>query len=281
MLHESTRSHQVVEQNTAFHGHTNVPQPSLSSPARGGPCSSSSKPHMGQTRRLPIPHHVPSPRRSSTPSSTCPRFPTTHTATLLHGSCLSQNTYNFNTLKRCWKTTVMLLWNRRPHPNSTQNQRPRPLGMVFPNTLPPRPQPPKATWSSPHLGPSRLERARQKAEQMLIAKMPTMTRGSHTTNKQKGSHRWYHLLPARGTGRAFLYRTQTAFPMHITTTKPYFCSSPSNKPTDFLPSLLGECGDPILTPQPCWGDHVDKASRTQRDMSLPAARNQLRLFIFI
>lgn len=49
------------------------------------------------------------------------------------------------------------------------------------------------------------------------------------------------------TGTAFLYRTQTASPMHTTT--PHFCSFPSSKPTDFLPSLLGKHGEPILTPQ--------------------------------
>lgn len=181
---------------------------------------------MGQTRWSLIPHHVPSPCRSSIPSSTCPSFATTHIATFLHGSCPSQNTNNFNTLVHCWKTTVKLLWNRRPHPNRAHNQPPHPLGMFFPNILPTRPQPAKVTWTSPCLGPSP-----QKAEQMLMAKLQTVTRGSHNTNKQKGSHCWHRLLPARATGRAFLYRTETAFPVHITTTKPYFCSTLSSKPT--------------------------------------------------
>lgn len=153
----------------------------------------------------------------------------------------------------------MLLGNRRPQPNRAHNQPPHPFGMVSPNILPPRPQPRKATQSSPRLGPPQLERARQKAEQTLTAKMQPVTWGSHNTNKRKGSHWWHHLFPARGTGRAFLYRTQTAFTMHTTTTKPYFCRSPSSKPTDFLPSLLGKCGDPILTPQlRCRGDHINK-----------------------
>lgn len=190
-------------------------------------------------------YRVPSPCRSS---SMCPSFPATHTPTFLQGSCLSQNTNNFNTLTHCWKTTAILLWNRRPHLNRAHNQPPHPLGMVFPNILPPRPQLPKATGSSPHLGPSWLERARQKAEQMLMAKMQTVTWGSHNANEQKRLRRWHHLHRAGGIGRVFLYRTQTAFPMHITTTKPNFCSSFSNNPTDFLLSLLGKRGHPILTP---------------------------------
>lgn len=32
---------------------------------------------------------------------------------------------------------------------------------------------------------------------------------------------------------------------------------PSIKATDFFPSLLGECGDPIFTPSNTGGDHVD------------------------
>lgn len=53
------------------------------------------------------------------------------------------------------------------------------------------------------------------------------------------------------TGTAFLYRTQTASPMHTTT--PHFCSFPSSKPTDFLPSLLGKLGDPHSHPPSCPG----------------------------
>lgn len=124
--------------------------------------------------------HVPSSCRSSIPSSTHPSFATTHIATFLHVSCPSQNTNNFNTLVHCWKTTVKLLWNRRPHPNRAHNQPPHPPGMVFPNILPPRPQPSKATWTSPCLGPSP-----QKAEQMLMAKLQTVTRAVTTPTSRQ------------------------------------------------------------------------------------------------
>lgn len=60
------------------------------------------------SRQSLISHHMPSLCRSSTPSSTCPSFPTTNTATFLHGTCLSRNN-NFKTLTHCWKTTAILL----------------------------------------------------------------------------------------------------------------------------------------------------------------------------
>lgn len=194
---------------------------------------------------MPLPQSSP-----ALPSSAQPSFPTTRPATFLHGSCLSQNSNGFNTLMHCWKTPAMLPWNRTLHLIRAHNRPLCPPGMVFPNILSPRPQPPKATWSSPWLGPFWLERAQMEAEQMLMATMHTMTRGSHNTKKQKGSHQWHHLFPDGGTGRALLYRTQTAFPTHITATKANFCSASSSKTTDFFALLAGQAWRPHPQPLP-------------------------------
>lgn len=106
-----------------------------------------------------------------------------------------------------------------------------------------------------------------------------MIQGNHSTNK-KGSHQCHYLLPDRGTD--LFCRAQTAFSTYITTTKRYFCSFPSSKPIDLLPSLLGKCGDPILTPQPRWRRITSTEPHTcsETQASLLPAINFICLFLF-
>lgn len=193
-----------------------------------------------------MPPPQPSP---ALPSSAQPNFPTTRTATFLRGYCLSQNSNSFNTLMHCWKTPVMLPWNRTLHPIRAHNHPLCPPGMVFPNILSPRPKPPKETWSSPWLGPFWLEKAWMEAEQMLMAMMQT-TWGSHN-RRAHTSGITCSLLEEQA--ELFFIGHEPLFP-HTSPPHPTSTASPAARLHIFLPSLLGKRGGPILSTYPPWGE---------------------------
>lgn len=104
-----------------------------------------------------------------------------------------------------------------------------------------------------------------------------------TTSKGKNAHTSrHHWHPAGRTGRALVHRTQTAFPMHIPTTKSYFFSPTASK-------LL------IFFSPPCWvraetpsslpatlkgGDHIGDASHMQQDTTLPTCLQSTLIVYF-
>lgn len=199
------------------------------------------------------------------PPLCAPVFPTSHTVTFLHRSCLSQNPNSFNTLlEECTdgpeeheascqqgpKTTTATTWGG------------------FSKHLTQTTAAPELPTSWDHLS------WKEQTESLTDAQNANHDQGRNHTNKQKCSHQWHLLLQTRGMGRALVHPCTSLQPTLL-------FQSPSIKATGFFPSLLGECGDPIFTPSNSGGITsvmLHTCNRTRASL-LPAI-NSACLFLF-